>query len=113
MADAVAQDIRQAAHVAVCEFETWVQTAELLPEGTEAHNRLADVIARAILAERERCAKKADEHSDLYLTSAGWFRSPAGEWVRSIKGGDTGSHNAFVSRANAASAIASAIRGGE
>lgn len=60
MSDEIPEDVMKAARVAVFEFETWVQTTQLPDNGNEASVKLAYTVARAILAERERAATKAE-----------------------------------------------------
>jgi hypothetical protein len=76
----VPRDVRQAAHTAVFEFEDWVQRSQRLitrnPEGTEAREQLADVIARALLA--ERLAQKKRDIDLIQGDDSGEWLPPAG-----------------------------------
>lgn len=63
-------DIQKVAEIAVFAFETRIQGGEfegLDPNGTEARDALKAEIAKAINAERERCAKRLEAIAATYL----------------------------------------------
>lgn len=78
-------DIRKAA------WDCWIKT-----QGVSRPEHKLDIIAAAILAERERCAKKADEQKD--------------EWRNALTSGGTRNVDYANGRSHGAEVIASAIR---
>lgn len=75
---AIPADIQKAAEIAVFAFEARIQGGEfegLDPDGTECRDALKAEIAKAIAAERERCAVIAANHFDLRHADKARFAS--------------------------------------
>lgn len=60
----IPHDVLTAARIAGFEFETFIQEVDMNPDGNEASEKLVETIARAVAAERERCAAVAETFRD-------------------------------------------------
>jgi len=89
----IPDDIMKAAREALAKAE------EIMPWIADPDGVKADIIARAILAERERCARVAYARRDEWMAQAGARQTPYATYM--------------AARSDAAEDIAAAIRKGE
>jgi hypothetical protein len=103
------RDIETAARIACFEFETFIQGTALNPDGNEASEELVDTIGRAIMGERERCAKLAQSTVDIADDGISLF--DAGEIIAAAIRGKPSPATHARFHADVDAAVAKAIRG--